>query len=150
MKVVAKFDGKQHGALKYLTVGKEYDVLENYGGIRFKIVDDSGECDWYHKDWMQPLEDSAVVATSTEWSDAHYASFSYTLTEDDKKTGSIKIDPYFVAKQWGLGKRDDSGILFHNLKTIARFGDKNSREREIVALYKQVKRLAEIEGVRLD
>ena len=36
------------------------------------------------------------------------------------------------------------------VKTIARFGEKNSREREIKALYAQIKRLADIEGVDLN
>lgn len=148
-------------------VGREFKVV----GIRNNtdyVVENEGTCahylvskqdcevldfTTYLQDGVEQLKDrllNNIFATpTTGWSDAHYASFSYTLTEDDKKAGSIKIDPYFVAKQWGLGMRDDSGILFHNLKTIARFGDKNSREREIVALYKQVKRLAEIEGVVL-
>lgn len=81
--------------------------------------------------------------------DSHY-NFNYSLTQDDIDMGYIKIDPYFVAKQWQLGAKDDSGILFHCLKTLARFGDKNSREREVAALYKQVNRLAELEGVNLE
>ena len=36
------------------------------------------------------------------------------------------------------------------VKTVARFGEKNSREREVKALYAQIKCLAEIEGVSLD
>ena len=49
-----------------------------------------------------------------------------------------------------IGGKDDSGALWHCFKTIARFGEKNSREREIKALYAQIKCLAEIEGVNLD
>lgn len=84
-----------------------------------------------------------------EWTDSHY-SFTYHISEEDKKNGTIKIDPYFVSKEWALGKKDDSGVIFHILKTIARFGDKNSKDREIKAIYAQVKRLAELEGVVLD
>lgn len=80
--------------------------------------------------------------------DAHYA-FDYTLTGEDLARGTVKVDPYFVAKRWRLGSKDDSGVLFHMLKTIARFGDKNSREREIIALHKSLKRLAALEGVEL-
>lgn len=80
--------------------------------------------------------------------DAHYA-FDYTLTSNDLKRGAIKVDPYFVAKQWQLGHKDDFCVLFHLLKNIARFGDKNSREREIIGLYKSVLRLAALEGVEL-
>ena len=85
----------------------------------------------------------------SEWSDKHY-SFSYTLSAKDKEEGAIKIDPYFVSKQWQLGKKDDTGAVFHLLKTIARFGDKNTKEREIKALYAQVVRLAQLEGVSLN
>lgn len=92
---------------------------------------------------------SVTEMTQPEYSSSHYNSF-YTLTEKDIKAGKIKLDPYFVSKQWQLGKKDDSGILFHSLKTIARFGDKNSREREIKALYNQIKSLAELEGVELE
>lgn len=83
------------------------------------------------------------------WSDSHY-SFKYCITEQDTENGDIKVDPYFVSKQWKLGQKDDTGTIFHILKTIARFGDKNSKEREINAIYAQVKRLAELEGVNLD
>ena len=77
------------------------------------------------------------------WTDVHY-NFEYILTEEDIKKGKIKLDPYFVAKQWGTGSRDDSGILIHQLKTIARFGSKNDKEREIKALFNQSKRMMEI------
>lgn len=78
----------------------------------------------------------------------HY-DFFYTLTEDDVEAGSLKLDPYFVSQQWKLGKKDDTGVLFHCLKTLARFGDKNDIEREIKALNVQVKRLAELHNVKL-
>lgn len=81
--------------------------------------------------------------------DGHYA-FDYLLTDADRERGTIKVDPYFVAKQWRLGARDDSGALFHVLKTIARFGSKNSREREIRAMHATIKRLAALEGVDLE
>ena len=61
----------------------------------------------------------------------------------------LRIDPYFVSKIWRLGEKDNSGVLFHCLKTIARFGEKNSREREIKALYQQIVRLAELENIKL-
>ena len=90
-----------------------------------------------------------ATTESRIWSDKHY-SFDYFVTVRDSEVGSIRVDPYFVSKQWQLGKKDDTGTIFHILKTIARFGDKNSKEREIKALYAQVKRLAELEGVDLD
>ena len=84
-----------------------------------------------------------------EWTDKHY-NLTYTLTESDKSSGFVKLDPYLVSKVWKVGSKDDSGALWHCLKTIARFGEKNSQEREIKALYAQIKRLAEINNVELE
>lgn len=92
---------------------------------------------------------STDVSTGQEWTDKHYDN-NYTLTQKNIERGFVKIDPYRVSKQWRLGSKDESGVLFHILKTVARFGEKNSREREIKALYAQIKCLAEIEGVDLN
>ena len=87
-----------------------------------------------------------------KWTDTHY-DFYYTkkLTEDEIASGEvrIKIDPYFVNMHWGLNSKDSTGGLFHNLKTIARFTDKNTVERELKALYGQTKRMAELYEVEL-
>lgn len=91
----------------------------------------------------------ADVSAQQEWTDKHYDN-NYTLTQKDIERGFVKIDPYFVSKMWKIGSKDDSGALWHCFKTIARFGEKNSREREVKALYAQIKRLAEIEGVDLN
>lgn len=84
-----------------------------------------------------------------EYSLSHYNNY-YILTEEDIEAGQIKVDAYWVAKQWKTGSRDDSGALWHSLKTIARFGDKNSVDREIKALYNQAKALARIYKVDLE
>lgn len=89
------------------------------------------------------------VKPPENWSDKHY-NFDYQLTEADIKAGKVKIDPYFVANAWKLGKKDNTGILFHNLKTIARFGAKNSIEREVKGLYNQTKRLAALLNIDLE
>lgn len=81
--------------------------------------------------------------------DGHY-DFFYDLNPNEVKFQQLKVDPYFVSKQWRVGARDPSGALFHILKTVARFGDKNPPEREIKAIYLQIKRLAELEGVELE
>lgn len=81
--------------------------------------------------------------------DSHY-NFNYSFTQRDYDMGSIKLDPYFVAKQWDLGSKDTSGVIFHIFKTCARFGEKNDKAREIKAIYKSIKRLAELEGVTLE
>lgn len=94
------------------------------------------------------VHDSNAVKND-EYKDNHYDNY-YTLTETDIKEGKIKMDAYFVAKVWRTGSRDDSGALWHSLKTIARFGDKNPIEREIKALYNQAKALGRIYGVDLD
>jgi hypothetical protein len=78
----------------------------------------------------------------------HYNMY-YTLTEKDIEDGKIKVDAYWVAKQWKTGSRDDSGALWHSLKTIARFGEKNGKVREIKALYNQAIALARIYDVEL-
>lgn len=78
------------------------------------------------------------------WTDKHY---DYNV--DVSKIDTLRVDPYFVSKLWKIGSKDDSGALWHIFKTIARFGEKNTREREIKAIYAQIKRLAELEGVEL-
>ena len=85
----------------------------------------------------------------TQWTDKHY-DFTYTLTEKDIEQGSIKLDPYFISKQWKVGSKDDSGALFHILKTVARFGDKNDIEREVKALHAQVLGVARSFGINLE
>jgi hypothetical protein len=92
------------------------------------------------------LEKSGAI--KSEWSDKHYNNY-YQLSEKDIKEGKVKIDAYFVNKMWKLNEKDDTGALFHCLKTVARFGDKNPIERELNALYNQVKRMAELYGVEL-
>lgn len=107
---------------------------------------------------FQPVTDEprrVDISTNTQpqlktaYSSSHY-DFDYVLTEKDIQEGKIRIDAYFVAKQWKTGSRDDSGALFHCLKTIARFGDKNPIEREIKALYNQAKALGRIYNIDLD
>jgi hypothetical protein len=74
---------------------------------------------------------------------SHY-DFKYKLTKLDIEKGEIKLDPYFISKQWDLGSKDPSGVIFHCLKTIARWGTKNSVDREIQALKAQIQRLEEL------
>lgn len=77
------------------------------------------------------------------WTKKHY-DFNYKLTPEDIEKGQITIDPYLVASQWRLGEKDNnSGILFHCLKGLARMGTKkgNTIEREITAIQKQIEQL---------
>lgn len=96
----------------------------------------------------EEAEETKQDLVRSDYSLKHYDTF-YHLTDKDIEEGKIKIDAYFVAKQWKVGSKDDSGALFHNLKTIARFGEKNSIEREIKALYNQTLALARIYNVEL-
>lgn len=95
--------------------------------------------------------DKPEVATNKQnlWTASHYDNY-YQLTPEDIEVGKIKIDAYFVNKIWKLNQKDDTGGLFHSLKTIARFGDKNPIERELKALYAQTKRMAELYGIKLE
>jgi len=81
--------------------------------------------------------------------DAHY-SLDYLLQDDEVEKRYIRMDPYRVAKTWRLSQRDSTGGLFHILKTLARNKAGNTMEREIKAIYKTIKRVAEIEGVNLN
>lgn len=81
--------------------------------------------------------------------DKHY-DFFYDLTPFEGQYLQIKLDPYKVSSVWKLGEKDNTGCIFHILKTIARFGQKNDKEREIRAIHATIKRLAEIEGINLD
>lgn len=134
----------------FLTVGKYYDVISDEGS-HWNVRNDEGSENWYPKEHFAGDTHDMKVESADEAGaiDAHYSSFEYVLPCNMKKGDVIKIDPYFVSKTWRLGSKDDSGILFHCLKTLARYSEKNSREREILALYKQVKRLAQLEGVEL-
>lgn len=139
---------------KELQKGKTYTAVSEYwktdyildgvqspwNKVRFEIVKDEPV-------QSQPLTEQN--ANSKKSIDSHY-NFDYTLTEADREKGVIKVDPYFVSKQWRLGSKDDTGVLFHCLKNISRYSDKNSKEREIKALHLQIKRLAELEGVSLN
>jgi hypothetical protein len=111
--------------------------------------------EWREGSWYMPelitSEDYEKRPTiqATQWTAQHYDNY-YHLSEKDIKDGKIKVDAYFVNKMWKLNQKDDTGGLFHSLKTIARFGEKNPIERELKALYNQTKRMAELYGVELE
>lgn len=139
-------------------VEKNYDqVSKDDVIVSFDSDGVVGDCKWDSRELGCDEEYVSVVelpeadeytGSITEWTDKHY-DFSYTLTGSDIKKGVIKIDPYFVAKQWKIGSKDDSGALFHSFKLFARWAEKNSFEREVVALYKQTKRMAELYNIDL-
>ena len=57
------------------------------------------------------------------------------------------MDAYAVYRANEIHKQDKSGVLFHLLKTILRFGVKNTVEREVLAIVNQSLRLAREEGI---
>ncbi len=98
---------------------------------------------------QEEQKDTSCIKNGTEWTDKHY-DFNYTLTKEDIEKGFVHLDVYTVAKVWKIGSKDDSGALWHTLKCIPRYGEKNDKKREIKAMYNQIKALARIEGVSLE
>ncbi len=94
------------------------------------------------------VKDTEEETYINDWSKEHY-DLNYILTEEDRKKGYVRLDAYTVAKVWRIGSKDDSGALWHTFKTFPRYGEKNSKAREIQAMYAQIKALARIEGVEL-
>jgi len=124
-------------------IDEEYEVVEEYLEEKNTVVNNTVVIN------NTVSGDLGHMLESPKRIDQHY-DFFYELSPHEAQFLQLKVDPYFVSKQWRIGERDHSGALFHILKTIARFGDKNSREREIKAIYLQIKRLAELEGVELE
>lgn len=129
--------------------GQVMTLGPRYGKIWCFSYDDV--CSGLRFDWDPPpvLEVKEPELEVNKSIDKHY-NFYYNLNQQEKDSNTLKVDPYFVSKQWKLGDKDNTGCIFHILKTIARFGEKNSKEREIKAMYLQIKRLAELEGVELN
>lgn len=65
--------------------------------------------------------------------DNHYNFDLYVPVLEGETYGIVRVDPYLVARLWGI--TDPSH--FHILKTICRFGKKpgNTKERETAALF---------------
>ena len=98
---------------------------------------------------LTKLKEDVKVMHETTWSGEHYDKY-YHLTPEDIAEGKIRLDAYTVAKVWKIGSKDDSGALFHTFKLFPRWGEKNTVEREIVALYNQAKALARVYNVKLE
>lgn len=138
-------------------VDKENNMWISDGGERFKWV--TSEPDSYPKlgeywEFVDDIESTenpnhTQLASKNEWTDKHY-NFNYQLKPIDIEKGFVKLDAYLINKIWRLNAADSTGAAFHCLKTLTRLAnEKNSKEREIRALYGQVKRWAEIEGIEL-
>lgn len=144
---------KSEEELEKTDLGEFNDAMYNYCGKKMKLNKISNEAfDYIQEDsiflwkeeWLVPIEEDTDTQekqpVKSDYTDTHY-DFKYNLTQEDIDRGYIKIDPYFIGNEWKVGEKDPSGILTHNLKTIARFGDKNSKRRESEALVKQSENL---------
>ena len=144
-----------------------FPILISFSGIRYDSWD-TPENDILYQDTnyflkllrtlpsivpLQIVEDKEEVVEKTvedesDWTDSHY-NHNYYFTPEEKEQGFVRLDVYKVAKVWKIGSKDDSGALWHTFKIFPRFGEKNTKEREIKAMYAQIKALAEIQGVEL-
>lgn len=129
-------------------------VYQDDGTVKAYRTPQSGPCGYIlASDVTKIVEPKISMAPelppSKVWTDSHYDNY-YELTKEDVLEGRVKLDTYLVAKVWKVGSKDDSGALWHSLKTINRFGQKNDVSREIQALYAQAKALARIYGVTLN
>lgn len=138
--IVKEVDSNWDGKVRQLETEQGGTLLLNMDKRYFEHVGKEEEMERNYQLEIGDTEDS--------YSLDHYNLY-YTLTEKDIEAGKIKVDAYWVAKQWKTGSRDDSGALWHSLKTIARFGEKNDKAREIKALYNQALALARIYDVEL-
>lgn len=133
-----------------LKQGEEYPILETDDTGIHSFFNSMGILSRYHPDFVSEyLIEVDSEEGHSDWSDKHYDHY-YTLTEEDIEAGKIKLDVYTVSNVWGIGSKDDSGALWHTFKIFPRFGEKNSEEREIKAMYEQVKALAKVKGVKLE
>lgn len=121
--------------------------LQKYKNDLNSVLDDMRKLECLLSDNANENKNVLNNNNNKDWNNKHYDNF-YNLTKQDIEKGKIKIDPYFVGKQWSIGANDNSGILAHQLKTIARFGVKNSVEREIKAIYNQAKRMMELYNIQ--
>ncbi len=63
---------------------------------------------------------------------------------DGLEIAGQRIDPMWVYKKFRLHEIDESGALFHILKTILRFGKKNEVKRELQAIIATAQRALEL------
>ena len=91
-----------------------------------------------------------MIKDNIVWTDKHYDNY-YTLTEEEIEAGKIRLDAYTVNRTWKINSWDDTGAAFHLLKTLPRIAnEKNDLERELTALYKQVKCLCKLHNVEVE
>lgn len=128
---------------------KETPVRNKYIGVGGKPTDDLMKMRLTPQHVIDAIADLETHTDTPAAIDSHY-NFTYVLTQDDVSAGQLRVDPYFVSQQWRLGSKDNTGVIFHIMKNISRFGDKNTKEREIIAIFKSILRLADLEKVKLE
>ena len=63
---------------------------------------------------------------------------------DGLEIAGERIDPMWVYYKFQLHKLDETGALFHVLKTVLRFGKKNSIKRELQAIIASAQRALDL------
>jgi len=134
-----------------LTIYNEYLDEEMKISVMNSCHSREGDSELF-EDLKESLEECVEIKKEREngWTDKHYDNY-YTLTEDDIEAGKIRLDAYTVNRAWKINAWDDTGAAFHLLKTLPRIAnEKNDLERELTALYKQVKCLCKLHNVEVE
>lgn len=134
-----------------LTIYNEYLDEEMKQAALQSCYSKEGDSELF-EDLKESLEQCIEIKKERQngWTDKHYDNY-YTLTEQDIEAGKIRLDAYIVNRSWKINSWDDTGAAFHLLKTLPRIAnEKNDLERELTALYKQVKCLCKLHNVEVD
>lgn len=66
---------------------------------------------------------------------------------DGLDVGGERLDPMYIYHKYKLHEKDETGALYHILKTVLRFGHKNSNKREYQAIIATATRALELTEV---
>jgi hypothetical protein len=131
-------------------IGSVFKVDSVIDGMAFddkqEVIATQDEFDLCREVLDEDIEEESTLPASI---DSHYDNW-YTLTQDEIDLGKVKIDPYLYYGVNSIGDDDKFGCKMHMLKNLSRHKESNSREREIVGLYKTIRRLAELNGIDLE
>jgi hypothetical protein len=131
-------------------IGSVFKVDSIIEGMAFdddnEVIATQSEFDLCREVLEEDIEEKSPLPASI---DSHYDNW-YTLTQDEIDLGKVKIDPYLYYGVNSIGDDDKFGCKMHMLKNLSRHKESNSQEREIVGLYKTIKRMAELNGIDLE
>jgi hypothetical protein len=130
-------------------IGSVFKVDSVINGMAFaddgEVIATTYEFDLCREVLEEDIEEESMPASI----DSHYDNW-YTLTQDEIDLGKVKIDPYLYYGVNSIGDDDKFGCKMHMLKNLSRHKESNSQEREIVGLYKTIKRMAKLNGIDLE